>query len=223
MPDTPKNDFWQEVVLTDTGVAPGTYGPAEITVGADGRITNATNATVATVSTVSLVGNLPTIIGPVNGDLAIVLDDGVGNEEMYVWNGSYADLGGPLNRWRRIATTDSQSLRQDYRQIAIDTTANQTVGAIIPDTGFIKRVAVEITTPYSGGTSIEIQDNAANVYMPFSIINPTLAGIYTIDLSGNLSDIATTAGAGGQGQMRAIIGGAPGVGAGAVYIDWVDV
>ena len=81
---------------------------------------------------------------------------------------------------------------------------------------------MEITTPYSGGTSIEIQDNAANVYMPFSTINPSLAGIYTQDLSGNLSDIATTAGAGGQGQMRAIIGGAPGVGAGAVYIEWAD-
>ena len=101
----------QEVVLTPTGVAPGSYGPAQITVGADGRITNASNASVATVSTVSLVGQLPTIIGPVNGDLAVVLDDGAGNEEMYVWNASNADLGPPLNRWRRIATTDAQTLR----------------------------------------------------------------------------------------------------------------
>jgi hypothetical protein len=219
MADTPKTDYWQEVVLTPTGVAPGSYGPAQITVGEDGRITNASNASVATVSTVSLVGNLPTIIGPVNGDLAIVLDDGFGNEEMYVWNSSNADLGPPLNRWRRLATTDAQTLRQDYRQSTIDTTAVQNLSSAIPNTGIVKRVSVEITTPYSPGTSIEIQNTAAFVFMPFSSINPLLAGIYTEDLSGNLVDML----AAGAGQLTAIIGGAPGAGAGVVYVDWVDL
>ncbi len=218
MVDTPKNDFWQDTVLTPTGVAAGTYGPAQITVGLDGRITNASNASVATVSTVSLVGNLPTIIGPVNGDLAIVLDDGFGNEEMYVWNGSNVDSGAPLNKWRRIATTDAQSLRVDFRQTAIDTTAIQNIAAVIPDTGIIKRVSVEVTTPYSGGATIEIQDTAAFVYMSFAVINPQLAGIYSEDLAGNLADMITN----GTGQLRAVIGGAPGAGAGVVYVDWVS-
>ena len=219
MVDSPKTDHWQNVVLTPTGVAPGSYGPAQITVGEDGRITNASNASVATVSTVSLVGNLPTIIGPVNGDLAIVLDEGFGNEEMYVWNNSNADLGPPLNKWRRMATTDSQTLRQDYRQEVIDTTAIQNIDSAIPNTGIVKRIAVEITTPYSPGTSIEIQNTAAFVFMPFGSINPLLAGIYTEDLSGNLIDMLAS----GAGQLRAVIGGVPGAGAGVVYVEWVDI
>jgi len=219
MVDTPKNDFWQDTVLTPTGVAAGSYGPAQITVGLDGRITNASNSSVSTISTVSLVGNLPTIIGPVNGSLAVVLDDGSGNEEMYVWNNSNVDSGAPLNKWRLIGTTDSQTLRKDYRQLAIDTTAIQNIGAIIPNSGIIKRVTVEITTPYSGGTTIEVQNTAAYVFMPFSTINPQLAGIYTEDLSGNLVDMGTA----GAGQVTAVIGGAPGAGAGVVYVDWVNV
>jgi len=218
MPDTPKNDFWQHQVLTDTGVAAGTYGPAEITVGLDGRITNAANSSVSTISTVSLVGNLPTIIGPVNGSLAVVLDDGFGNEEMYVWNSSNVDSGAPLNKWRLISTTDAQSLRKDYRQSVLDTTAIQNISSVIPDTGIIKRVSVEITTPYSVGATIEIQDTAAFVYMSFSVINPQLAGIYSEDLSGNLADMITN----GTGQLRAVVGGAPGAGAGVVYAEWVS-
>ncbi len=219
MVDTPKNDHWQDVVLTPTGVAAGTYGPAQITVGEDGRITNASNASVATVSTVSVVGNLPTIIGPVNGDLAVVLDDGSGNEEMYVWNASNVDLGAPLNRWRRIATTDAQTLRQDYRQSTLDTTAVQNISTAIPDTGIIKKVTVEITVPYDPGTTLEIQNTAAYVFMPFSDVNPLLAGIYETNLSGNLVDMLAS----GAGQLRAVVGGVPGAGAGVVYVDWVDV
>ena len=217
MVDTPKNDFWQNQVLTDTGVAAGTYGPAEITVGADGRITNAANSSVSTISTVSLVGQLPTIIGPVNGSLAVVLDDGFGNEEMYVWNSSNVDSGAPLNKWRLISTTAALTVRKDYRQSAIDATAVQPIDIPIPNTGIIKRISVEITTPYSLGATIEIQDAVAFVYMPFSVINPQLAGIYSEDLSGNLADMITN----GSGQLNAIIGGAPGAGAGVVYVDWV--
>ena len=55
--------------------------------------------------------------------------------------------------------------------------------------------------------------------MPFSSINPLLAGTYVEDLSGNLVDMLAS----GAGQLRAVIGGAPGVGAVVVYVAWVDI
>ena len=56
------------------------------------------------------------------------------------------------------------------------------------------------------------------MFMPFSDVNPQLAGIYKTDLSGNLVDMVTA----GAGQLRAVIGGVPGVGAGVVFVEWVD-
>ena len=219
MVDTPKNDHWQEIVLTPTGVAPGSYNPASITVGLDGRITNASNSSITVVSAVSTVAQLPTIIGPSNGQLAVVLDDGFGNEVIYVWNVANPDLGPPQNRWRLVASTNTQQLRTDYRQSVLDTTAVQNIDTAIPDTGIVKSVTVEITVPYSVGASIEIQNTAAFVFMPFSSVNPQLAGIYKEDLSGNLIDMLTS----GAGQLRAVVGGVPGVGAGVVYVEWVNV
>lgn len=218
MVNTPKTDHWQDVVLTDTGVLPGSYGPAQITVGADGRITSAANSVVSTVSTVSTTAQLPNILGPVNGSLANVLDDGFGNEEFYVWNDANADLGPPLDKWRRLATTNTQSLRQDYRQDTV-ALASKNLDTPIADTGIVKAVTVEIITPYSPGTSIEIQNSVSFVFMPFSVINPLLAGIYKQDLSGNLADMLAL----GSGQMTVVVGGAPGVGSSVVYIETVDI
>jgi len=109
-------------------------------------------------------------------------------------------------------------LRKDYRQSSIDSYAIQNISAVIPDIEIIKRISVEIITPYSGGATIEIQDTTSFVYMSFSVINPQLAGTYSEDLSGNLADMITN----GDGQLRAVIGGAPGVGDGVVYVDWVS-
>lgn len=217
---TPKNDHWQAVVLTPTGVAAGTYNLANVTVDANGRVVNITSGSSNAVPTAATIAGLPAIT-PANGLVAVVLDDGSGNEQLYVWNNSNSDLGAPLNRWRLLASTDVSGQPFGFRQDTIATGANQTIDAIIPDNGIIKSVAVEITTAYSGGATITIQDNDGFVYMPSTDINPQLEGLYKIDLSGNLNDIQTNSFA-GQGQMRAIIGGAPGAGAAAVYIEFVQ-
>ena len=214
-----KDDFWENVALKPTGVTAGTYSIPQLTISEDGRITSASGGTVSTISTSSTIAGLPSIVAPSSGDLAAVLNDGSGNEQLYIWNDSNTDLGAPLNRWRLIGSTETSLTRKDYRQSAIDFSAIQNISSVIPDTGIVKRVTVEITTPYSIGATIEIQDDTSFVYMPFTSINPQLAAIYSEDLSGNLVNMVTN----GSGQLRAVVGGAPVAGAGVVYVDWVDV
>jgi len=213
-----KDDFWKTVSLDPTGVVAGTYNIPQLTISEDGRITSASGGSVSTVSTVSTIADLPSVVAPSNGDLAAVMDDGSGNEQLYIWNDANSDLGNPLLRWRLVGSTETSVTRKDYRQSIIDITAVQDIDSVIPDTGIIKRVTVEITTPYSGGATMEIQDAGSFVYMPFSSINPQLAGTYIEDLSGNVNTIATN----GSGQIRAIVGGAPGVGDGVVYVEWIN-
>lgn len=217
MADSPKNDHWQEVVLTDTGVVPGTYSPAEITVGADGRITSATNATVPDVSIVSTVTGLSTIASPSNGDLAIVLDDGSGNEEIYVWNSANSDLGAPLFRWRLLSSTLTQVQRTDYRQDTLSLVTKD-LSTPIPDSGIIKEIAVTITTAYSGGATISIQDDTGFVYVPAASINAQLVGTYKTFFDGNVDTVLSN----GSGQLRAVVGGAPGAGAAVVFAQYID-
>ena len=214
-----KTDFWRTVSFDPTGVVAGTYNIPQLTIAEDGRITSASGGTVSTVSTVSTIADLPSVVAPSNGDLAAVMDDGAGNEQLYIWNDANADLGNPLLKWRLIGTTLSMVTRKDYRQSTIDITALQDIDSVIPNTGVIKRISVEITTPYSVGATIEIQDAGAFVYMPFSSINPQLAGTYVEDLSGNIDSMGTN----GSDQVRAIVGGAPAAGDGVVYVEWVDI
>ena len=213
----PKTEHWKDVVLDDTGVTPGIYGPAQIDVGVDGRIVNASSLPATAPVVVATIAGLPGAAS--SGDQAIVLDDGSSNEQMYVWNSANADLGPPLRRWRLLATTLSSITRVDYRQQAIATLVSTTISTPITATSIIKEVSVEITTAYSGGASITIQNDAGFIYMSSAQINPQLIGTYSIGLQGNLTDDFTN---GGAGDLEAIIGGAPGVGAAVVFVNYVD-
>ena len=213
----PKTAHWKDIVLDDTGVVPGTYGPAQIDVGADGRVTNALSLPSSTKSIVASIAGLPGVAN--NGDEAIVLDDGLGNEQNYVWNDANADLGPPLRKWRLLATTASTTTRVNYRQDAIALLALNTISGPITGTSVIKEVFIEITAAYSLGASITIQNDAGFIYMSSAQINPQLIGTYSIGLQGNLTDDSTN---GGGGDLQAIIGGAPVLGAANVFVSLVD-
>ena len=212
----PKTEHWKDVVLDNTGVTPGTFGPAQITVGADGRLTGALSLPAATKVVVANIAGLPGAAS--NGDEAIVLDDGLGNEQNYVWNGANVDLGAPLRRWRLLATTASSTARVNYRQDAI-ALASLTITGPITATSIIKEVFVEITTAYTVAATIQVQNDAGFIYMSSAQINPQLVGTYSVGLQGNLTDDSTN---GGAGDLRVIIGGAPGVGAATVFVSLVD-
>ena len=213
----PKTEHWKDVVLDDTGVVPGTFGPAQITVGADGRITGALSLPASSITVVANIAGLP--VAASSGDKATVLDDGSGNEQEYVWNDANVDLGAPLRKWRLLATTASSITRVDYRQDTIATAAGNVISTPITGTSIIKEVFVEITTAYSPGTSITIQNDGGFIYMSSAQNNPLLVGTYSVGLQGNVTDDSTN---GGAGDLEAIIGGAPGVGAAVVFVELVD-
>jgi len=213
----PKTEYWKDVVLDNTGVAPGTYGPAQIDVGADGRITGALNLPSSTKTVVANIAGLPGAAS--NGDESIVLDDGSGNEQNYVWNDANVDLGPPLRKWRLLATTASTTTRVDYRQSTIALLALNVIGGPITGTSVIKEVFVEIITAYDPATVMLIQNDAGFVYMSAIQINPQLIGTYSVGLQGNSTDDSTN---GGAGDLQALIGGAPGAGAATVFVKYVD-
>jgi hypothetical protein len=118
-----------------------------------------------------------------------------------------------------LATTSSTTTRVNYRQDTIALSALNTISGPITATSIIKEVFVEITIAYSPGASIIIQNDAGFVYMSIAQINPQLIGTYSVGLQGNVTDDSTN---GGAGDLEAIIGGAPGVGAATVFISLVD-
>jgi hypothetical protein len=223
MVDSPKNDHWQAVVLTDTGVAPGTYNPANITVGADGRITNASSSSVPIPEVVANVAGLSGVSPGVNGQQAIVLDDGFGEEAMYVWNDANADLGAPQFKWRELANTGviaDPPFGFEQEDSIGSAAGNINVGGLIPTTSIIKSVAVNIITPYDGGATITIADNTGFIYVPAASINPAISGLYEVSFAGNIDTLADNSGT--TGQIRATIGGAPTVGDATVFITYTN-
>ena len=223
MTDSPKNDHWQAVVLTDTGVTPGSYNPANITVGSDGRITNASASAVPVPQVVATVAALAGISPGSNGQQAIVLDDGFGEEALYVWNDANADLGAPQFKWRELANTGAVGDPSfDFRQEDSLGSAAGTVNidVPIPTTAIIKEISVNIITPYDGGATITINDDAAFIYVPAASVNPAIAGLYTVSFAGNVDDLADNSAT--TGQLEATIGGAPTVGDATVFVSYVN-
>ena len=216
-----KAQYWQQAILTPTGVAAGTYQNATFTVGEDGRLTQAASTTIPSVTPVSTVNHLATITMPTNGSLAVVMDDGAGDQELYVWRSTNPDVGAPLNRWKLMASTLDRR-RTDFRQGTVAQDAITHLDNPIPDLGIVKCITVEITEAYSPGTLMLVQDNTGFVYMSQEDIDPQSEGVYKKDLATNLNTMLDNSGP-GQGQIRVIATGVPSAGSAAVYVEYIVV
>lgn len=98
-----------------------------------------------------------------------------------------------------------------FRDATLDETASQNIGAIVPATAQVQRVKLQITTPYTAGGTIAI-DDGTNTYMVAGENDAQLNGIYVAELLGDQVVAAT--------QLKATIAGAPAAGAAKVHVDY---
>jgi len=206
MVDTPKNDFWQVVVLTPTGVSAGTYVTPTVTVDTDGRISAISSP--STTTTTSYVADVPSLSGLVAtaaaGKLVVVVDGGNTRRALYVFDGS---------AFQRLTNDGKLSLR--YMQATINTTPSQNLDAALPTDAIIVRVSLKITSVFDSGTSIEIKGAAGQTYMSSSENDPLTQNTYVVELS------SATAVGSANAQIQALVSGSPSAGAGLVNVTYL--
>lgn len=210
-----KKLYWQDVVYEQSGVTPGTYDRPSFTVNQYGFITDVSGSSTPIVITIPTILDLPGIPSPTTGDQALVLDDGSGGQDLYVYNALNSDLGPPLGKWRLLASTALGTPPTNYINEVVALDASTNLGAPTSLDAKLKRIDVSITFPYTPGTTMSIKEQSGLTWMPSTSINPELVGTYSLEIPENDFKISNT------GQMQAVIGGAPVVGASLVYISYI--
>ncbi len=99
------------------------------------------------------------------------------------------------------------------RSQTIGTGATQNIDVVLPAGARVQSVKLDVTTPYSGGATILIQDDGPTVYMTTSENIPQRSALFKSLQPGHVV-------AGGTRQLQAIIGGAPGAGAAEVIVEY---
>lgn len=210
MVDFPKNDFWQVVVLTPTGVTPGVYTNPTLTIAEDGRITLAASGGgggggggasgyVADMAALALLN------GADQGTLVTVIDGGNTYNALYVSNGA---------TFNQVGSSPVRSVR--YVQQAIGfSSATVSLGAPIQTNAVIRRVLVQITTPYTAGTTIVVRGAGGTIYAGASETDATVANTYVIEYS------TETAVGGGNAQLQALVTGGPSAGAALITVEYL--
>jgi hypothetical protein len=118
------------------------------------------------------------------------------------------------NDWVTLGSLLGAGHVQEIR-FAIGTAAAQNSATSIPNGSIVVDAELDIVTPYSAGTTIEI-GNAGNaaLLMPTGDNTPTIAGLY--------QDHQDTAFAGGPATVLVTVGGAPAAGAGFCIVRYVQ-
>ena len=203
---TERTDYWQVIVLTPTGVVPGTYDHVSLNVGSDGRILSITAPTIFTdtIRVADQTALAGIVASSANGRLAVVTDNGNGYPALYVFNGTI---------FTQIGNDPRNSIR--YVQQLLGFTTNQNIGAPVHSNAIIKKVGLRIITPYTAGTSIDIRDGANVVYMAIDQNDPLTVGTYFVE-SISQTQVGPT-----NSQLKAVVSGGPSVGQALVTVEYL--
>jgi hypothetical protein len=203
---TPKQDYWEQIVLPAIpGLVAGTYTNPQISVSASGLVT-AVAPSGAVLPIVSNIASLSTIPSPSAGAVAVVLDSGGGVPALFIYNTT------PSPGWYQL-TFPGQISAQSQSFTFSSTFPIQ----FKPVNQFTlwKRLSVTIKTGFTGGTTFSLIDSASVIWMPTTAVLPGAPGTYEFDLTGN--DVAAGTGL----IMNLVMGGAPSVGSGTVYVEYL--
>lgn len=100
-----------------------------------------------------------------------------------------------------------------FREATLGTGATQSIGTAVPSSAKVRRVMLNVTTPYSDDATIEVRDDGGNTYMTIDENDAEEAETFVADVPGTLT-------VGGTGQLEAVVGGSPASGAAEVIVDY---
>ena len=155
----------------------------------------------------SSVGTME-IIGKLEGRTIAITDSLSGGtisfdtDSIYCW-----DEDGSV--WVKIGDIGSVTGAEREIRYVIDNSATQDSTTATPVSNRVTYCALEVTTPYSGGATIQVGDTGtANKFMGTGDNNPQAAATYVVE-----QDTVTIA-----SVIRTAVGGAPAAGAGIVVV-----
>lgn len=243
--NTNKGKFWERISLPVVGsITPGAYTNPSMSVDEYGRIISiSSNPLTASMvmydegfivsgspfNSINFVGSGVVASNGGSGVLTVTISGGtpgvsVESNSSPVTGGPHSTLNfvGPF-----VVTTDSGSGRaqisvnnptniQRYRTATIGTSANNNLGASIESTGIVRRIVVAVTTAYSGGATIQVENGTGGVLMAAAYCNPQLIGSYEVELPQQTTGIGV-----GNEQIKVIIGGSPSLGAAVVTVNYL--
>lgn len=208
MTNDQRTNYWDLIVLTPTGAAPGTYDHVSITIGPDGRILSITApSTVPDATFVANLANLAALLTNSSaGRLVTVGDGGNAYKALYYYDPNSTSF-------IEIGNDPSRSVR--YVQQSFTTATTTLLGPSLQTNAIIRRVMVQVNSPYPGGTGIAIKGASGTVFMSNDQNDPTTTGVYVADLS-SITPLGTP-----DAQLQVIISGLPNAGNGFVTVEYL--